>query len=94
MMHYAQDLGFEYLSASTKEEFAVVYERFLTPEITDRPMLFEVFTDSEDESVALEKILSIEDVTLGQTARQVATQVAKQALGAKGVSAVKKLLGR
>lgn len=51
--HYAEDLGYEYLSASTKEEFLAVYQRFLVPEVTDKPMLFEVFTNTEDEDEAL-----------------------------------------
>lgn len=51
--HYAQDLGYEYLCASTKEEFLSVYERFLTPGMTEKPMVFEVFTDSQEESEAL-----------------------------------------
>ena len=42
------------MTASTKEDFLATYERFLTPEITDKPMLFEVFTTPEDEDVALE----------------------------------------
>ncbi len=86
--HYAQDLGFEYLSASTKEEFEKIYQRFLYPEITDKPMLFEVFTNSEDESKALEKIMNIEADVKGK-----AKNMAKQVLGAKGVNTIKKVLG-
>ncbi len=48
--HYVEDLGFEYLCASDKEGFNQVYKRFLNEEITDRPILFEVFTNSEEES--------------------------------------------
>lgn len=51
--HYAEDLGYEYLEASTKEEYLTNVDRFLTSEITEHPMLFEVFTDNEDESNAL-----------------------------------------
>lgn len=51
--HYAQDLGFEYFSASNKDQFMACIERFITPEITEKPMLFELFTDSENESDAL-----------------------------------------
>ena len=54
--HYAEDLGFEYLTASNKEEFSRVYSRFIKKEMTERPMLFEIFTDSVDESRALELI--------------------------------------
>lgn len=51
--HYAEDLGYEYMTASNKEEFLSVYKRFLTPEVTDKPMLFEVFTNTSDEDTAL-----------------------------------------
>ena len=51
--HFAQDLGYEYLSASNKEEYLAALERFVTPELTERPMLFEVFTETEDERTAL-----------------------------------------
>ncbi|MDD4200907.1 MAG: thiamine pyrophosphate-binding protein [Eubacteriales bacterium] len=54
--HYAEDLGYEYLSAATKKEFLAVYERFLIDEITDKPMILEVFTNHEDESDALIEI--------------------------------------
>lgn len=51
--HYAEDLGFEYLSASNKEEFLQNVDRFLTDENLPRPILFEVFTEPNDESDAL-----------------------------------------
>ena len=51
--HYAEDLGYEYLAASTKEEYLKEMERFVKPEMSDAPMIFEVFTDSKDESDAL-----------------------------------------
>lgn len=56
---YAESLGFEYISASNKEEFEQVYSRFVSAETTDSPMLFEVFTESADESAALEIITSL-----------------------------------
>jgi 2-succinyl-5-enolpyruvyl-6-hydroxy-3-cyclohexene-1-carboxylate synthase len=87
--HYAEDLGFEYLSASSKEEFERDKERFLSPEITDRPMLFEVFTDSDQESNALESIMKI-DSSLGKEVKD----MVKGALGPGGVSMLKKLFGK
>ena len=56
---YAESLGFEYLAAFSKDEFDAVYTRFVTPKITDKPMLFEIFTESEDESDALEIMTSL-----------------------------------
>lgn len=85
--HYAEDLGFEYFSASNPEDFERVYERFLTPTVTNRPMLFEVFTDSVEESNALELMLNLEDSLKGR-----AKQVAKQFLGAGGLKMLKKIV--
>ena len=84
--HYVQDLGFEYLCATDKHEFDQVYERFLIPEITERPMLFEVFTDTSDESEALDKISSIEENVKGR-----AKQIAKQILSDNSINAIKKV---
>lgn len=87
--HYAQDLGFEYLCATDKKEFEQVFERFLTTEITERPMLFEVFTNNSDESEALEAIMNIEENVKGK-----AKQFAKQVLGEKSLNILKKIVGR
>lgn len=57
--NYAECLGFEYLSASSKEEFKAVYDRFVSPEIGEKPILFEVFTETEDESQALDRISTL-----------------------------------
>lgn len=56
LRHFSKDLGFEYLSASSKEEFHVAAEKFYSSEIFDKPILLEVFTNSKDESDALEII--------------------------------------
>lgn len=57
---YAENLGFEYLTASNKEEFVKVYKRFITKEVTERPMLFEIFTNTKDETEAHHLTTSIE----------------------------------
>jgi len=56
--HYAEDLGFEYFSASNKEDFNKVYERFIVPELTDKPIIFEIFTNDEDENNALVSMIT------------------------------------
>ena len=53
--HYAEDLGFQYYSTTTKEEYLEIKDKFLSPEITDKPMLVEVFTNSDDESDAIKQ---------------------------------------
>lgn len=54
--HYAEDLGYEYMKASDKEEYLINIDRFLISDITDKPMLFEVFTNNENESDALKQM--------------------------------------
>jgi 2-succinyl-5-enolpyruvyl-6-hydroxy-3-cyclohexene-1-carboxylate synthase len=85
--HYAQDLGFEYLSAKDKQEFASNWQRFLTPSITQSSMLFEIFTNNADESEALETILNIEENMKGKT-----KLFMKQILGQKGVNMIKTVI--
>jgi 2-succinyl-5-enolpyruvyl-6-hydroxy-3-cyclohexene-1-carboxylate synthase len=87
--HYAEDLGFEYLQADSKASYGAVVDRFLVPEVTDRPMLLEVFTNSEDESAALASIMEIEVSLKGKT-----KQMAKQVLGKKGIGALKRVIKR
>lgn len=89
LRHYAVDLGFEYLSADDKDSYLSALESFIDSEPHDRPMLFEVFTNSEAESDALRMIRGIE-----VDAGNVAKRALKSVLGDTGVAAVKKVLGR
>ena len=50
--HIAEDLGFEYLTASDKASFSEIKDRFLCTD-SDKPILFEVFVNDADESTAL-----------------------------------------
>lgn len=91
--HYAEDLGYEYLTANNKESFLLVVERFLTPDITERPVLFEVFTETQDESDALEQILNlVEGSSRSNILSKVKTatkSVIRDALGDNRIQAVK-----
>lgn len=87
--HYAEDLGFEYLSACNKEEYTAAAERFLCPEITDKPMLFEVFTDSADESSALKIIHELEISSVSAVKNTV-----KNILGENNIRKIKKVIGK
>lgn len=84
---YAENLGFEYYSAADKEEFESVYRAFVAPVVSDRPVVFEVFTDSEEESKALEMIRNIKSDGIGRTRNLV-----KKIIGVKSVKTLKKLL--
>lgn len=89
--HYTEDLGYEYLSATNKEEFEQVYSRFVTPELTDKPMIFEVFTKVEDENEALKQIYNIE---IDTTVKGYVKRAAKSLLGESNTKAIKSILKR
>jgi 2-succinyl-5-enolpyruvyl-6-hydroxy-3-cyclohexene-1-carboxylate synthase len=90
---YAENLGFEYLSASSKEEFLSVHRDFIKAELTERPIVLEVFTNSEEESKALEMMMSIhKDTVFG--AKSAVKDVAKGILGKKGMATLRKSLGK
>lgn len=83
----ATDLGYEYMTASSKPEFEACYEKFVTPDVLDKAIIFEVFTDSRLESEALESIQSLASSPKGKT-----TELARKILGPKGISAIKRLI--
>ena len=89
--NYAENLGYDYLKAANKEEFISVIEHFLSPHIGDRPILFEVFTETDDESNALETILNI---VIDQKA-QIKTNIkkaVKKVVGDKGIETIMKII--
>lgn len=89
LKNYAENLGFEYITASSKEEFMDVYEAFVSPEIKDKPMIFEIFTEVDNESLALKTINN----TI-QAKTPLVKKVAKDMLGEDGIKNIKKILGR
>lgn len=93
--HYAEDLGFEYLSADTREEFLENADQFFMPEMSERSMIFEVFTDSGDESDAVKAIHEIKfNTDASFKAKHVAESAIRNAIGQKGVNTIKKVLGK
>lgn len=85
--HYATDLGFEYLSASNKEEFEQVYDGFIAPQITNKSKLLEVFTTDQDENMAQVLMKQIETNIKGGT-----KMLAKEILGEKGIRILKNII--
>ena len=57
--HYAEDLGFNYMHASNKIEFEKYMDAFVAPILSEKPMILEVFTQTEDEVQALDTIRNI-----------------------------------
>lgn len=87
--NYVESLGFKYLFAKSKEEFDATYETFVSTQNMNSPILFEVFTKDYDDRTAFDIINSIDAPPVNP-----AKQVAKQLLGQKGISFVKKITGR
>lgn len=83
--NYAENLGFEYMSASNKDEFNSVYENFISDKPKQKPILFEVFTTSEDETLA-------HDLTTSITAKSKATRKAHDIMMNPSFAKAKKII--
>ena len=98
--NFTQNLGFEYLSASNKQEFYVGLNRFVTPNFTEKPMVFEVFVNVTEESCALRILNTLIPASSAKKKKEFVLRIlgpsginiAKKILGVKGVNTVKKLL--
>lgn len=88
--HYAEDLGYEYLTASDKESYLSAIDRFLAPQLTERPMLLEVFVDSAEEYKALEMISNFKVDVKDAFVRKM-KHVIKEVAGQEVVGTMKKL---
>ena len=86
--HFTEDLGFQYLSATNKEEFIAALDDFTNPNISDRPMIMEVFTTHENENEALLLMTSI-NVDLKTKMRNKVAGAIRSVAGEKGVKAIK-----
>lgn len=94
--HYAEDLGYEYLTASDKDTFLKVMPKFLDSKIGNKPILLEVFTDQQNESEALETMLNLykpsKEEIAKRKAKNAVKKVVKAVLGEKIVDKVKDTL--
>lgn len=82
--HYAESLGLKYLCANDKKEFLAYVDEFINPEVGNQSIIFEVFTDSINESEALKIVSSFEN-----DATSSMKNLAKSILGEKGIAFVK-----
>ena len=55
----AHALGFDYLTASTKDEFKNCIDSFVAPQISGKPIIFEAFTEKVDDADVLRLIRQI-----------------------------------
>ena len=85
--HYAEDLGFEYLTASNKAEFESASKTFFAEEENDKPIIFEVFVDYQDDVKAFDLLNSMTVL-----ANDKAKQMVKSILGTKTINQIKRTL--
>ncbi len=88
--HYAEDLGFHYISASDKNEFEQKLPVFCSSERIGKPVLFEVFTDTKEESSALRIIKTLAGKEQVDMEGTVKTAI-KRVIGKRGQAIVKAL---
>ena len=84
---YVRGLGFEYLSADDKTSYMQQIESWLDRKDQGKPMIFEVFVNSEDEDIALNSIMSI----MADNSN-IAKAALKKIVGKKGINAIKKAI--
>lgn len=99
LKNYAENLGFHYISASSKEEFEKVYSSFVNPKITDAPILFECFTDTDDEKTAMKSYWEVDKDVKNSIINSVINaaggrQALRNILGAKGVKFFRTILNK
>ncbi len=93
LKHYAQDLGFQYLSATDKKSFFVAMKEFTAIEHKEKPMFFEVFIDEQEDVSALDLIQSLADFSESeQNVIKKTKKIAKNILGRKGVKISQKIM--
>lgn len=85
--HFAEDLGFEYISASNKNEFLSYIDKFTSSIKKEKPIFFETFTNDRDENDA-QKYMN----TLAEVGIMKAKSIVRDILGETGVEIVKKVL--
>lgn len=88
---FAENLGFEYISASNKEEVLNSIDKFVNPEISLKSMIFEIFVEPENDMDAVDIVRNIrKDLSTAAVSKVKAATV--KILGDKGIKTVKKFL--
>lgn len=87
LRHFSESLGFEYLKANTKEEYLEHLDYFVSPKNYEKPILFEVFIEEQDDDEAY-----LATRFLKEDASSKAKGLAKSILGEKGYKGLKIIL--
>lgn len=89
LKHFAENLGFEYFKAESKKEYLDHLDYFTTAKKLNKPILFEVFINEKDDDEAYNSTRYLAGTTTSSM-----KSFAKNVLGEKGYSSLKKVLGR
>lgn len=86
---WAENCGFIYLAASSKEEFLNMSREFVSE--SNKPIFMEVFTNSSDDLEAINVFLGKNKILNSETKLK---SVVSSAIGPKGVEIIKKIIKR
>lgn len=84
---WSENCGFKYLSATNKEEFQVVKNEFVGS--SDKPVILEIFTDEDDEPIAMQTLISANRI---ETSSGKLKSAIANIVGETGIKVIKKIL--
>ena len=87
----AENLGFTYMMADSKESYLKALPLFVSEKSSDHPIIFEVFTNSEDESDALKmmaNVLKKKEDSAAKVENTTFKGLVKKVIGQKGVEII------
>lgn len=84
---WAEECGFEYLSASDKTSLYCVKDNFL--HVSERPIILEVFTNDEDEVLAMSNLIGSNNLL---SSASVVKKIIKEVVGDKIVDRIKTII--
>lgn len=84
---WAENCGFDYISASNEEELKTVKGFFLS--VSERPILLEVFTESENEKKSIESLLNKNRIIYNEDKLK---NLVSSLIGQQGLSVIKKIV--
>lgn len=88
--HYAEDLGYKYMTASSKAEYLNQIDEFFNPD-TRYSIIFEVFIDGKDESDALNVLSNLKSSSSSSMKEKVKDFV-REVVGDKTVLKLKNMI--
>lgn len=92
LKHYAQDLGFQYFSADSKEQFLDNLDCFVATDHKDKPMLFEVFLDDHEDVSSIDYLKKLGVHPDNQKIMSATKKVAKLLIGQSNIDKIQRAI--